>query len=92
MYVRLLSGRYAGEERDIRADAARVMLRDGRAELPFANGGVVDGSKIALVGESVIGSILPAVIAARFEAATSEIGGSVAGVKHLHVAGKRKKA
>jgi hypothetical protein len=34
MWVRLLSGRYAGEERDVRPDQARVMLADGRAVLP----------------------------------------------------------
>lgn len=32
MYVRLLTGRYAGEERDVRADMARTMIADGRAE------------------------------------------------------------
>ncbi len=32
MYVRLLSGRYAGEERDVRVDMAKQMLADGRAE------------------------------------------------------------
>jgi hypothetical protein len=33
MWVRLLSGCYAGQERDVRADQAKVMLADGRAEL-----------------------------------------------------------
>lgn len=31
MYVRVLTGRYAGEIRDIRSDAAKQMLADGRA-------------------------------------------------------------
>jgi hypothetical protein len=39
MWVRLLSGRYAGEERDVRADQAKAMLADGRAELPAYVGG-----------------------------------------------------
>lgn len=44
MYVRLLSGRYAGEERDVRADAAKTMLADGRAE-PVE---LVDAVKLAV--------------------------------------------
>jgi hypothetical protein len=34
MWVHLLTGRYAGEERDVRPDQAKVMLADGRAQLP----------------------------------------------------------
>ncbi len=68
MYVRVLTGRYAGEVRDIRADAAKQMLADGRAmeeDAPwplfgkFATGGLVD-SKPSIVGEAVTGSLLPA--------------------------------
>jgi hypothetical protein len=35
MYLRLKTGRYAGEVRDVEIRAARVMLADGRAELEF---------------------------------------------------------
>jgi hypothetical protein len=35
MYVRVLTGRYAGEIRDIRSDAAKQMLADGRATDPY---------------------------------------------------------
>ena len=34
MYLRLLTGRYAGEVRDLAPAAARVMLESGRAEDP----------------------------------------------------------
>jgi hypothetical protein len=90
MYVRLLTGRYAGEERDIRADAARVMLADGRAELPFAIGGIVPSDKTLIVGERVQGLRLPASLAAKFEEAVASVGGS--GTQHFHVSSKRKKA
>lgn len=67
MYVRVLTGRYAGEVRDIRSDAAKQMLADGRAmdaDAPwplfekFASGGLVESTP-AIVGESVTGSFLP---------------------------------
>lgn len=34
MYLKLQSGRYAGEMRDVRVDQARLMLADGRAVRP----------------------------------------------------------
>lgn len=34
MEVRMKSGRYAGELRDVRPDCARQMIADGRAEDP----------------------------------------------------------
>lgn len=36
MYVRLLTGRDAGEVQDLRWESAQQMIADGRAELPDA--------------------------------------------------------
>jgi hypothetical protein len=67
MHVRLLTGRYAGEIRDVRSDAARQMLADGRAADPdSAVGGIVDAEPL-LVGEVVHDHFIPAATAARMK-------------------------
>lgn len=37
MYLRMLSGRYAGKVRNVAPVPGRVMLADGRAELEYPN-------------------------------------------------------
>ena len=56
MLVRLLFGRYNGEIQDIAPEAALAMLKDGRAENPFADPPLKDPEPDLGIG----GIILPA--------------------------------
>jgi hypothetical protein len=60
MYLKLQSGRYAGEIRDVRVDQAREMLADGRAVVPVLAEDGVSGVPAMLLSERGGETIVPA--------------------------------